>query len=103
MDRQAVPGKEPAGPEAFADAFGDGNRPFPTSVGQNQRKFITAEARDHVRFPGASPNHCRRLHERLAAGEVTVVVVDLFEAVEVEKQQRQWAPAARSTLRFAAE
>src|ERR671918_1457378 len=52
-----------------------------------------------IPFTRAGPDDRRGFDQRLAAGEVTVPVVDHLEAVQVEKQERKRAAASRGALR----
>ena len=59
-----------------------------TGVGQDECKLVATKARDDVGFSRAAANHRCGFHERPAAGLVPVCIVDPFETVEVQEEQR---------------
>src|SRR5882762_7944331 len=97
---EAILGQKLVGRDPLANTLADRIGAFAAGIGQDQRKFVAAEARDDVGLSGALANHRRRLHERAAAEQVPVRVVDGLEPVEVDEQQRQRAAAARGALGF---
>ena len=80
-----------------------GHRALRARVGQDERELVTAEPGHDVGFTGALADDGAGLDERLAACQVAVAVVDLLEAVQVEKQHRQRPAAAHRALGFAAQ
>ena len=58
-------------------------------------ELVATEPDGHVGFPGAGANDRARLHQRLAAAQVTVAVVHRLELVEIAVHHRDHAVAAR--------
>ena len=100
-DGQTVRRQKRVGPDAVPDALGDSLGAFGARVRQDQRELVAAEPGDDVGFTGAAADDSAGLHERLAARQMAVVVVDLLEAVEVEEQHRQRTAAAHRALGLA--
>src|SRR5262245_18524247 len=91
------------GSSAFPDALGYRNSATQSRIRQHQSKFVAAEARDHIGLPGTALNHCSGFDRCPAAGEVPVRIVDRFEAIQIDEEQRKWSSAASGALGFTAE
>ena len=90
-DAEAVGFEKPVGREPIADALADRHGAVAGGVGQDERELVAAEPGDDVGFARAGANHAGRFHERTAAEQMPVRVVDRLEAVEIDEQQRQRA------------
>ena len=87
----------------LADASADGVGAVRAGFGQDQRELVAAEPRHDVRFPRAArmtaaASTSARLPEQVAVG-----VVDRFEPVQVDEQQRERPAAAHRALGFPAQ
>src|SRR5690606_34427739 len=100
-DGEAVGGEEAAAGQALPDAAGDCHGAVHGGDGQQERELVPAEPRNDVRFACAPAQDCPDLHQRAAASHVSVRVVDVLEAVEVEEEQRHRLAAPKRTLDFA--
>ena len=80
----------PAACSAFAGA----------GFGQHKGKFIAAVARRRVNGSAAVPQHVPQALDGSASRQVAVLVVDLFQAIEIEEQHRELSPRAAGSLDF---
>src|SRR5437762_1912117 len=69
-------------------------------VRKDQRELVAAKPGYDIGFAGAFTNDGSGLDKCLAASKMTVLVVDRFEAVQVEEDHRQRSLAAHRALRF---
>src|SRR5215831_8300939 len=88
---------------ALADAFGDRNRPTQARIGKDERELISAKPGNDVGLPGTTLNDGGRLDQRAAARQMPVCIVDRFEAVEINEQQRKRTSAPRRAFCFSTE
>ena len=88
MNLEAVAGQKTVRPDAFADTLADRVGAVRAGIGEHQCEFVAAEARDHVGFARAPSNDRGRFDQRPAARQVSVLVVDRFESVQIDEEQR---------------
>ena len=61
---------------------------LPGSAGQQHRELVAAETGDHIAGAGGFLQPAGDLDQHLVADQVSEVIVDLLEPVEVDEQQR---------------
>ncbi len=64
------------GGDPLADALADREGAFAARIGQHDGEFVAPEARHHVGLARAHLDDGGRLHQRPAAAQVAVAVVD---------------------------
>src|SRR5690606_199881 len=82
----------------FTAALGYLTRGNGVGLGQNQYEFLTAEAREEIaRSSRSTAEHAGHTLQAGIAIDVAVVVVVLFEVVDIEQDQRQrCSPTSRT-------
>ncbi len=81
--------------DELADLLGELHRVVVIDLGQHDRELLAAVAREDVFAPDASLDHRGEVLEHVVTGEVAEAVVDAFEAIDVEHDQRQVAAIAQ--------
>ena len=71
----------------FAQLLGDAPADLQTAVGQQDREFVAAQARQGIGVAQAGPQQAGELAQHLVARGVAAVVVDQLELVQVQVQQ----------------
>ena len=72
--------------EGIQQALGNGDSALSIAVFQQDRKLIPSKAAQYVHFAQRGLNRMRRGHNQFITHHVTVHVIDVFEAVEIDKQ-----------------
>ena len=75
-------------------------RVFKRRFGEQDDKFLAAEARDDIRFAQRAAQAVRQAHQHQIADGVTVRVVDVFEVVGVNHEQAERMVIAFVALHF---
>ena len=85
-------------PDQLHDALCDRARFVGAADGEEDDELVAAEPRDEIRFPQALAEPIRGRDEDLIADPMPMTVVDLFEVIDVQGQDRsgravrlQWA------------
>src|SRR5229473_4872647 len=86
--------------EKFADSRDDARRDVLAGFRQYEREFIAAVSRGRVDRAGMITQNLADTHQRAAAGQMPVVIVDNLEAVHVEKHDAEWALRAARTVKL---
>ena len=84
-----------------SQTFGAGERASQLGLGQNHRKFFSAQASDGILFANHRTHDLGQSLQYSIAGRMTAGVVDDLEVIDVEHQQRQRiaiTPRARKLL-----
>ena len=83
----------------LAHTFPQNASAFRTGFSQQSRKFIAAQAHDHIQpAPGAGRNYIRHFYQSLVTGRVSKGVVVLLKFVQVNHTQGQVRMVALVTL-----
>src|SRR5205085_5190517 len=88
------------GGDPEAQAFRKDTSLIDSRFGHEDDEFIAAIARDHVRLPHLLVKQAADAGEDEVAFEVTKAVVDFLELVEIDDDQRKWAPGTHGALVF---
>src|SRR5487761_141904 len=84
--------------QSFANAMRDLNGDSFLSFGKHQSEFVAAVSRGGIHAAAVITKDVGEAFERLAADQVSVVVIYFFQAVEIEKQHGKSAIGAVSAL-----
>src|SRR5882672_102119 len=82
----------------FANAAGDAPRFILLSFRQDQSEFVTPITRSGVNSTAVNPQNIPKTADGAAAHEVTVVVVNCFQAIQIEKKYGERTAAAVGAL-----
>src|SRR6476620_1406380 len=82
---EAVAGQETVSSDPLPDALCNRAGARRAGIGQDQGKFIAAKPRDDVGFTRAAANDRAGFHQRTAAREMPMTIVDRFEAIEIDE------------------
>lgn len=86
--------------DASTHAFGDGRPECRRTIRQDDREFLTADARHSVHRPHRVEQGFRNAFEHQVAGRVAVLIVDVLEVIDIDHQhQRRFSRARRDRLR----
>ena len=67
---------------------------------KHQGKFVSAVPGCGINRPAMKPQYIGQPAQRAASDQVPVCVIDLFQAIQIEKQHRKRPPGAQRTLGF---
>src|SRR5512140_748119 len=85
------------------DPFGDNQGARGGRFGKNDRELLSTIPRNDIRGPGALPEEFPDLLKRNITGRVSMSVVELFEIVDIDHQERQGVSVPAGTLDFPAQ
>src|SRR5687768_14540692 len=103
MQAQPVTREEGVRAKPFTNSVTYLRGTFRAGVGQDDCKLVAAKAGHDVGFTGAAANDGSRFDQRPTASQVSVLVVDAFETVEVHEEQRKRSARTRGALGFTAQ
>src|SRR5579863_7346734 len=89
--------------EEFTDAAGDQSRGSLVGFGQDHGEFVTALASGGIDRAATILQDASEATEHAVSGEMTGLVVDGFEAVEVQQEQGEIAAGALGAADFGVE
>ena len=75
--------------EYFFEARPDRGDFHGAGAGQQRDEFIAAEPADHIAFTKGDAQHIGEGFQGIVALGATIQIVDVFEVIEVEEQQRR--------------
>ncbi len=78
--------------DLLADSFRHLARQFGSSVRQHDDKLVAAIASDRVCIANRGENHGGHFHQHVRSDEMSMLVVDVFEVVEIEEQRGHAGP-----------
>jgi hypothetical protein len=86
--------------DCVADAFGGPERFVVVGFRQDREELLAAPASERVSAAKGLGHHAGEAGEGHVAGGVSVLVVDLLEVIDIQKQDRQWASMAACALKL---
>src|SRR5437016_1585892 len=86
--------------KTLADSRDDARRDVLVGFRQHQREFIATVPRGGVNRAGMAAQNLGDTHQRAAAGQMSVLIVDDLEAVHVEKHDAEWPLRAARTVKL---
>src|SRR5262245_9213365 len=70
----------------LSNTFSDCSGQICSGVRKNDYEFITAVTGHSVGVADRGENHCGHFHQNVGTNEVSVLIVDAFEIVEIEEE-----------------
>ena len=89
-----------SGRDGAAHALGEQATGFDAGARQQDHELFAAVARRHVAVADLGLDATRELSQQFVAGEVTVLVVDLLEVIDVDHEARERAVVALAAREF---
>jgi len=84
----------------FSDAVGDATRFVFAGFRQNEGKFIAAVSRGSVNGAAVNPEDVGESADGAAADEMAVIIIDCFQAIEIEEQDGKRTAGAVGAFRL---